>query len=43
MRGYISSLEQGRRNPTIVTLYEFAMALGVRRNVVSGIRQNMRP
>lgn len=26
---YISSLEQGRRNPTVVTLYELAMALGV--------------
>jgi transcriptional regulator with XRE-family HTH domain len=26
---YISGLEQGRRNPTIVTLYELARALGV--------------
>jgi transcriptional regulator with XRE-family HTH domain len=26
---YISSLEQGRRNPTIVTLYELAVSLGV--------------
>ena len=26
---YISGLEQGRRNPTIVSLYELAMALGV--------------
>ena len=26
---YISGLEQGRRNPTIVTVYELAMALGV--------------
>jgi transcriptional regulator with XRE-family HTH domain len=26
---YISGLEQGRRNPTIVTLYELANALGV--------------
>ena len=26
---YISSLENGRRNPTIVTLYELANALGV--------------
>ncbi len=25
---YISSLEQGRRNPTIITLYELASALG---------------
>ena len=26
---YISGLENGRRNPTIVTLYELANALGV--------------
>lgn len=26
---YISRLEQGRRNPTVVTLYELASALGV--------------
>lgn len=26
---YISGLEQGQRNPTIVTLYELASALGV--------------
>ena len=26
---YISSLENGRRNPTIVTIYEIATALGV--------------
>lgn len=26
---YISSLEQGRRNPTVVTLFELATALGV--------------
>ena len=26
---YISSLERGGRNPTIVTLYELATALGV--------------
>ena len=26
---YISSLENGRRNPTIVTIYELAKALGV--------------
>jgi predicted transcriptional regulator len=26
---YISGLEQGRRNPTIVTLYELATSLGV--------------
>jgi transcriptional regulator with XRE-family HTH domain len=26
---YISSLERGHRNPTIVTLYELALALGV--------------
>ena len=26
---YISGLEQGRRNPTIITLYELSQALGV--------------
>jgi transcriptional regulator with XRE-family HTH domain len=26
---YLSSLERGRRNPTIVTIYEIAKALGV--------------
>lgn len=26
---YLSGLEQGRRNPTIVSLYEIALALGV--------------
>jgi transcriptional regulator with XRE-family HTH domain len=26
---YISGLEQGRRNPTVVTLYELAHAVGV--------------
>jgi transcriptional regulator with XRE-family HTH domain len=26
---YLSGLERGRRNPTIVTLYELATALGV--------------
>ena len=26
---YLSGLEQGRRNPTIVTIYEIASALGV--------------
>ncbi|HEX8192435.1 MAG TPA: helix-turn-helix transcriptional regulator [Allosphingosinicella sp.] len=26
---YISDLERGKRNPTIVTLYELATALGV--------------
>ncbi len=26
---YVSSLERGRRNPTVVTLYELATALGV--------------
>ncbi len=26
---YISDLERGRRNPTVVTLYELANALGV--------------
>lgn len=26
---YVSSLERGRRNPTVITLYELAQALGV--------------
>jgi transcriptional regulator with XRE-family HTH domain len=26
---YLSGLEQGRRNPTVVTIYELAQALGV--------------
>jgi transcriptional regulator with XRE-family HTH domain len=26
---YISGLEQGQRNPTVVTIYELARALGV--------------
>src|SRR5215510_7889466 len=26
---YLSGLEQGRRNPTVVTMYELARALGV--------------
>jgi transcriptional regulator with XRE-family HTH domain len=26
---YVSSLENGRRNPTVVTVYELAQALGV--------------
>ena len=26
---YISSLEQGRRNPTVITVYELAVALEV--------------
>lgn len=26
---YLSSLERGRRNPTVITLYEIAQALGV--------------
>lgn len=26
---YISDLERGRRNPTVVTVYELAQALGV--------------
>ena len=27
--GYVSGLEHGKRNPTIVSLYELAQALGV--------------
>lgn len=26
---YLSSLERGRRNPTVITLYELAQAIGV--------------
>ena len=26
---YISSLEHGRRNPTVITVYELSVALGV--------------
>jgi transcriptional regulator with XRE-family HTH domain len=26
---YISDLERGRRNPTVITLYELAQAIGV--------------
>jgi transcriptional regulator with XRE-family HTH domain len=26
---YLSSLERGRRNPTVITLYELSLALGV--------------
>ncbi len=26
---YLSGLEQGRRNPTVITLYELSQALGV--------------
>ena len=26
---YISGLEQGRRNPTVITLFELSLALGV--------------
>jgi len=26
---YISSLERGRRNPTIITIYELSVALGI--------------
>jgi transcriptional regulator with XRE-family HTH domain len=26
---YISSLEQGHRNPTVITLFELSLALGV--------------
>ena len=33
---YISGLEQGRRNPTVVTLYELATALGVSHLDLSG-------
>jgi transcriptional regulator with XRE-family HTH domain len=35
---YISDLERGRRNPTVVTLYEISVALGV--SPVDLLRQN---
>ena len=38
---YISSLERGRRNPTVVTLYELATALGV--SHVELVRPSRRP
>lgn len=31
-QGYISDLENGRRNPTILTLHHIAVALGVHAN-----------
>lgn len=38
---YISDLERGLRNPTIVTLYELAMALGV--SHIELVRPHRRP
>lgn len=38
---YISSLEKGRRNPTIVTVFELANALGV--SHVDLVRPDLRP
>jgi len=38
---YISSLEQGRRNPTVITLYELAAALGV--NHVELVKPSRQP
>ena len=35
-RQYISGLEQGHRNPTVVTLYELAQALGGHRSICCG-------
>lgn len=35
---YLSGLERGRRNPTVVTLYELAQALGV--SHVELVREN---
>lgn len=31
---YISGLERGRRNPTVITLHELAQALGVSQQLV---------
>jgi transcriptional regulator with XRE-family HTH domain len=36
---YLSSLERGRRNPTVITLFELAQALGV--DHVDLVRPNM--
>jgi transcriptional regulator with XRE-family HTH domain len=46
---YLSGLERGRRNPTVITLYELASALGVshvelvrpeRRRIVARIKKD---
>jgi transcriptional regulator with XRE-family HTH domain len=38
---YISSLEKGRRNPTVITLYELSIALGVSHTeLVRPLREN---
>ena len=38
---YISSLENGKRNPTVVTLYELATALGVSHlELMRGVKSN---
>ena len=39
---YISSLERGLRNPTVVTLYELATVLGVRPADLIRQRKNSR-
>jgi transcriptional regulator with XRE-family HTH domain len=40
---YISSLEQGRRNPTIITIYELSVALGASHmDLVRPTRGNVR-
>lgn len=40
---YVSGLENGRRNPTIVTLYELAQALGTTPTAFIAPEQSSRP
>ena len=41
---YISGLEQGKRNPTIVTIYELSQALGVSHvDLIIPSKPNLRP
>jgi transcriptional regulator with XRE-family HTH domain len=39
-RAYVSGLEQGQRNPTVVTLWHLARALGVRMGALFDERAN---
>jgi transcriptional regulator with XRE-family HTH domain len=40
---YISSLESGRRNPTVITVYELAHALGVSHLDLLAITSSAKP
>lgn len=41
---YLSGLERGQRNPTVITLYELAQALGVNHmDLVRPAEQDSRP